>query len=597
MLKKLFALAAAALLAAAITAQVSALPSTGALTVTGKEKGVDIYQEDDFEDYNEGVICSATADQATILSDSVKNSKGVSITNIWNFRNNNKSESTISLETVTDRNGNAAKAIQMSIAEANTNTAVAFWPKISLNRGKRYYVVKAWIKNGTSADDAYNGLCFHSSMYIRRTTASNSAQTLTSPIKAYDWNEYMFVADTQTGNMQMVVNGEITEIEVSNNSYKDFNYLKTLAFNAWYDSARTKTAWFDSVAVYGVDSFDTALASSLPKDGERSAARSDEIRLDFSGAPLDQESLEAITVSAGGVPVSIESVSCENGSCTIRLTEKMAEFTQYEVDYSGVRSCFGIEVGGKSLRFTTTGRVRLAQESAFTKVNAVESSEIEKLENGLIEAELTVSNPTDQDLAEVTLIAALTKNGAVEAMCYDVAHMDAGASASMKAAFTVSEPEGYCVETYVKDSLNGGYYYTDAAMLDAAGIRTEKRGDREESWPTLAALAQTANSVTFHRLKLGENGSREGISAIESGLVECRTAIPAAGRKAPYVIAALKKDGRLVKTVYLTKESVADFSNSGVALTIPEEEGYTLDVFAWEDFDGTIGRFGKTSLS
>lgn len=136
--------------------------------------------------------------------------------------------------------------------------------------------------------------------------------TVPIPIKPFDWNEYIFITDIKTGELKFVVNGEIAEESLTNDSYKTFGYVTGMGFIHYYDPVKQKVAWFDNVAVYGADTLESVFESSNPANGVTGAAQTDEIKLNFSGASVDEDSLQNITVTAGGSPAEIKSVTCEN---------------------------------------------------------------------------------------------------------------------------------------------------------------------------------------------------------------------------------------------------------------------------------------------
>ena len=363
MMKKLLSLCAAALLV--LPAPVLAVSAADA---PGAQNGVYTYLTDDFEDYNEGLICSATADQATILSGLVKNLEGKSISDIWNFQNNKHPKSTFSLEKVKDRNGNDAKAVKMSVYEKSTG--VKFSPKITQSKGEQYYVLKAWIKNGSSTDDAFNYMRFHTGVRISKTQVMGTATG--SPSSAYGhpygWNEFMFVVDTNTGVMDVVINNRITGIKVSNDNYKNFSYACSLGFDECYDTERAKNAWFDSVDVYGVNPNENKL--TYTKAAPKSSA--DKLVLEFSNpVTLTQEN---ISLSGGA---AVTDVSFENGKYYVSLSglEPMMEYT---VNLNGVQDVFGHALS-EGFTFTTEAAPRIPYAA-------------EDFEDGSFDAEKFVAN-------------------------------------------------------------------------------------------------------------------------------------------------------------------------------------------------------------
>lgn len=596
MLKRLFTLLTAAFLLA------SCAVGASAFTIDGSETGVVTYRaEEGFEDYNEGIICSATAEEQNIMSGEVKNKDGVSISDIWGFQNIKQANSFFSLEEV-ERDGAPTKAIRMEIGETNTLNNVKFWPKIpaSADAKKRYYIVKADIKNGSDNSNGFDWLSYQGTLKIQKTQAIRLTNgTVPIPIKPFDWNEYIFITDIKTGELKFVVNGEIAEESLTNDSYKTFGYVTGMGFIHYYDPVKQKVAWFDNVAVYGADTLESVFESSNPANGVTGAAQTDEIKLNFSGASVDEDSLQNITVTAGGSPAEIKSVTCENNVCTIRLSEKMEAFTEYAVDFSKVSSEFGIEIGEEKgkLTFTTTGPVQLSIAADFSRITDSGNLAVSALQNGMIEAEITVDNTFISDVNSLTVVAALKKGGELQALSHDVFPLTKNAKKTMRAAFLITDAENESIEIYVKDSLNGTYYYSDVITVSKAGIVKKEQEETEERRPVINHAPQAADKVTFHKLVLGENGSRTDSETLSAGLAECRAGVSAAAGETPVVIAQLKKNGQTVALSYLQKETADGVNGYSLAVNVPEGEGYTLDVFAWEDFSGSGSRFAKTTLS
>ena len=155
----------------------------------------------------------------------------------------------------------------------------------------------------------------------------------------------------------------------------------------------------------------------------------------------------------------------------------------------------------------------------------------------------------------------------------------------------------YEISVYAKDSLNGAYTFSDVVTLLKSGISANKVSNLEVAPPMLDEAKPQENQVKFYSLTLGEAGVRREITKIESGLIECAANVKVEDLTNPFIIATLKKDGVLIKTAYLTKTGEAGENKYSVALFVPEGEGYSIDVFAWTDFDGTGSYFGKTTLA
>ncbi len=413
-------------------------------------------------------------------------------------------------------------------------------------------------------------------------------------------------SDADNGKkIYVAVNGVLSETAVVPTDYfSNFAGLVHSCVSAYnYSSEANLKAWIDDVELYGASDISTILESSSPANGVLNAARGTEITLKLKGPEVTSEiSGSTVTVTKTNDEVTNSSVSVsdvtynkEENTVKITLSEKTDESTYYTVTLPEIKNMFCSKTASSSVTFRTTGPVKLDLVTDFKK--AATGAALTAIEKGIAEVKAEITNSDVVEMQSGVIVAELKKDGKTEGISYEeVGTLNVGEKHSASFAFTVPD-DTYEILVYAKDSLNGAYTFSDVVTLSKSGIASNKVSNLEVAPPMLDEANPQENQVKFYSLTLGEEGVRREIAKIESGLIECAANVKAEDGANPFIIAALKKDGVLIKTAYLTKTGEAGENKYSVALFVPEGEGYSVDVFAWTDFDGSGSYFGKTTLA
>lgn len=572
---------------------------------------VKMYITDDFEKYtypetSDGTIRinESGASNGGTASGVVKNEDEKAIENIWEFVTYGF-KAKAGLETI-ERKGVPTKAVYLeTLGSGNANNNVRFGVKSDMAKsvvtdGYRYAVLKLDIKNGSSESDYVGDIRFFrdSKLKISKSTIGSTQ------INEYDWNEYIFILDTQSFTVSLAVNGVMTDI-IATPTESYFTNLAGLNHSglSMYSVSSGAKIWFDNASLYGTNSINTVIDSSVPEDGVLNAARSDEIVIKLKGSEVVTELTSGnVTVTKTNDDVTDAAVSVadvtynkEENTIKITLSEKTDESTYYTVNLPEIKNVFACISPASNITFRTTGPVKLDLATEFKK--AATGTAITAIEKGLVEVKAEITNSDVVEMQSGVIIAELKKDGKT----MDMAHEEVGAlavSAKHSASFAFTVPDDtYEISVYAKDSLNGAYTFSDVVTLLKSGISANKVSNLEVAPPMLDEAKPQENQVKFYSLTLGEAGVRREITKIESGLIECAANVKVEDLTNPFIIATLKKDGVLIKTAYLTKTGENGANKYSVALFVPEGEGYSIDVFAWTDFDGTGSYFGKTTLA
>ena len=582
-----------------------------------------MYDINDFENYNTGIISYRGADKDRYVEESsnIKCDDFGKITNSWALESS-QGEMASAVDEVVGKDGNVTKALHFYVdgVSKSEDYHLIFQPTNNIDgvsawndkTDGKFYVYKFDFKSGgdgagyfvgsdSNLDEKYTVDWSTGNVSVKKMRGITllEGENGTQAFALDEWVTFTMIIDrselkdihylrfesslgTKEYKIQTNYNKNNYKIENSNPRF--------LIGNGWIrggsDKPENPSLYIDNVQMY-VSDYNVSLRNA----GFAGVEPSQKIVLDIDG-DIDEASLENIKVMQGAEPVAVKSTEYSDGVCTLTLDEKMKEFSEYTVDYSGVKSEDGISKNYSPQSFTTSGKIALSAEASLGRVLFNSSKSTDKLEKGLIRAEFTVKNTSAIDVENGIIIAKLMNGSSVEAVSYKKLKLAQGGEAKLVCAFTV--PDENCkIELCAKSQIGGNVYFTDIFTADKNGISYKAAEDGENVTSAIGAANTSADKASFYKLSLGENSTRSAESALSAGLFECAANVSSTGEA--MLITALKKDGILKSLVYTMRENDGD--DIYTAVNVPDGSGYTLDAFVWNDLSGAAGYIGKTSIS
>lgn len=204
----------------------------------------------------------------------------------------------------------------------------------ALNDEMDYFVLKADIKNGTTNDDAASYLAMVRNVRFNNggkifgieNNGFSGEKQLTNP---HYWTECMFVANRKTGELKVIVNGEITNITGTGTSYDTADHFYGTQFMTQYSAAHEKDViCLDNMEMYGVKTAQNSVSVDLTSDEDNKSI----VYADFTHPVNFAES--NITVEGA----TLSSVSYADGKYKISVKDGNSG---YSVKISGVTDVYG----------------------------------------------------------------------------------------------------------------------------------------------------------------------------------------------------------------------------------------------------------------
>lgn len=483
----------------------------------------------------------------------------------------------ISIESATDLTyeiveDNGGKAMKISRAKGGNSKA-----GIKLLQGSEslddadYWVVKYDLKNGDSEQNKF--------AYIQHQLQfRNDGESVEWPNSSnkvvftpWQWHEYIFIGNKATGKIRLVLDGKDYGEQNCDRIESASNFYGNQIYDMYSSNANVCTMYIDNMEIYG---FDFEVSCAL--DGTDTVKPSDTIELTAKGY-VDTSSFDSITLSSekdSDIAVTERSYDAENGVLTLKLSHEMMDFTAYTLDFSGVKCGISAISSGKTATFKTTGEMEIE--------NSVSANGSDRLTDGINEISFTAKNVTDMP-ASFCMIAELIEDGKTTAMSYKNVTLEYGEEQAFTAFFKPTAGNA-AVKAYIKNAVNGTIYYGSEFTVTASGTAAAKPEDITEKYP----IADMTEQKGFYSLKLGTDGKREKLDSLTSaGLIDCTAD---AGNSENLLIAAVKKDGKLVNIAY-TK-------GSGIMHTaVFADKDCSVEMYVWSDIFGTGGKGEKAALA
>lgn len=558
-------------------------------TATGRFEGTS-----DFEDFVIGLAADSSDCYVSIKNGSC------SLKDMWSI-DKTKGNMKVAIDETADKDGNITKALHYyvegksvmgdtDVGLLQTRPDNTSWDAKTLGK---YFVYKMKFKSGGDGCGYFRGNAWNwagNATVDWATGKANYGSAANMEAFALDeWVDFTFVVD-RTGDKDiqyMRFNSSLGEKEfikelssrmtVKNSSPRWLSWI--------YGGSNTPenpSLYIDDIEIYSTD-----YNVTCPNNGLTGIEPSQTITLNIDG-DIDETTLDTITVTCGGVPADISDISLEDGVCTINLNEKMQDFSDYTVDFSGVCSETGLKKPMTAATFSTTGKLEFLSNVTAAKLTGNSLSAISALEKGIVNIAFEAKNTTNVTATDVVLCAKLVKDGEVCGMNYQVGNVAYDETATLTSAFLIPD-DTYTVEMCAKNSLNGTIYYTDIYTLSKDGIVTTA-APNEENFANIPETTAVDGTVKFRNIELGENGKSEEITSLKQGLIET-TAKSADGM----LISVLKKDGAITALSYCVRPQNGGAMHS--ALYVPQDGGYTLDTFVWSDILGTNAYMPKVGIS
>ena len=551
----------------------------------------------DFEDFNVGVA----ADSKGVYSN-IRNASNA-LSNIWSLEKTGGNLK-VAIDETTDKDGNPTKALHYYVdgmsKTGDSDLILQARPDISDWNAKtlgKYYVYKLKFKSGGDGHGYFKGNYpnnWAECATVEWSTgkANFGASADTEAFALDEWVEFTFIVD-RTGSKDvqyMRFDSSIGVKEFKREAPKRMNIKNSeprwlLWLCGGSSSPENPSLYIDDIEIYVTD-----YKISCPLDGKTGIEPSKTITLNIEG-DIDEATINTITVTANGENADIENISCENGICTVTLSEKMKDFSEYTVDFSNVCGETGLKKPSSPAVFTTTGKLEFSASVSSEKMSGNKLAEVSKIESGIIQTMFTAENMTNVTANNVVLCAKLMKDGNVMGMNYQVQNIAYGEKAVIKSAFLVPD-DTYTIELCAKNSLNGTVYYTDIYSVTKNGITTTKAPE-EENFANMSESVSESGKVKFYNLTFGENGKSEEVSALKSGLTEA--AAKSDGQEEKMLIGVLKKDNAIAALSYHVRDK--DGASMHTAIYVPNDGKYTFETFVWSDILGTSAYMPKIGIS
>ena len=317
-----------------------------------------------------------------------------------------------------------SEGIYANFKKWNTNSA--------LNDNMDYFVLKCRMKNGDSSANVvknlniFRGLRSNDDGYIYRSNDYSTRYAL----KAYDWNDYMFVADKSTGTLYTAVNGKIIDsLTHQDNGYKTIDGFLGVQFNTSGGKIKDGTFYIDNIELYGVKEEEHEVTCTIEKDAYNSsvvyASFTQPVKFDASNIKNVQATVEyengryKITVanaSAAGTDIIISGVTdiygttCADVHTNVTKQEKqyyqLIDFEKYDEGSSIIDSGNGSSDGIWYVTETENTTYNVVEEGG-SKV--LEVSLPANADSGIINAYNL--NAASTDTADYFVIKYKMKNG------------------------------------------------------------------------------------------------------------------------------------------------------------------------------------------
>ena len=265
---------------------------------------------------------------------------------------------------VTIDGSDSNKYLKITDNEANGSSAYASFKmqdkNNALNNDMDYFVIKCRMKSGDNTDNAvknlniFRGLNFNEDGYIYRTGLYD---TRYMP-KKYDWNDYMFVADTKAGKLYTAVNGTIIEsLTHSDSAYSSVDdFLGLQFYTQGAKNTKPGILYMDNIELYGVKKSTHEVTCSIEKDADNPSV----IYASFT---------QPVKMSAANVSVP-STVEYENGR--YKITVKNISAAGTVVAITGVTDIYGT-VCKDVYTSVTAQEEKFLQTIDFEKYNAGDS--------------------------------------------------------------------------------------------------------------------------------------------------------------------------------------------------------------------------------
>lgn len=467
---------------------------------------------------------------------------------------------------IVDDNGNKVIKITKG-ADVGGNTGIKLDPSAKMPADADYWVQKYDLKNGDNYDNRYPNISLMLQFRVDGTWVGFPDNNNKKDINAYDWNEYIFIAKADgSKKTKLILNGVDMGETTANraNSATAYYGLQVIEMETkdW-----ERVMYVDNMEVFG---FKFKVSCDLDKN--TAAVPTDTVEVKVDGF-VDETTLDTVTIrSDEDSDISVSSRSYSDGVLTLNLSKTMEDFTNYKIDWSGVKAKIGGISAEGSASFKTTGD--LVVENSLT------ANADDKLVSGVNTVTLSTFNTTDID-ANVTLVLELVEDGKTTALGYRDATVGYNESESLIVTFVADA--GAKIKAYVKNSINGTVLYGDEFTVSASGITSQKAENITDEQPTVDNTADRG----FYSLTLGEDGARKMITAVKEGLIDCTADV---GASDGVLIAVVKKDGKLVDYCFA--------KGSGVLhAVVTADKKSTVEMYTWGDELGTSGRGVKATLA
>ncbi len=551
----------------------------------------------DFEDFNIGVA----ADSKGVYTN-IRNASNA-LKDIWSLNKTNGNLK-VAIDETADKDGNATKALHYYVEgtskSGDSDLLLQARPDISDWNAKtlgKYYVYKLKFKSGGDGHGYFKGNYPNNWAECATIDWSTGKANFGSPAdkEAFaldEWVDFTFIVDrTGAKDVQyMRFNSSVGEKEFSREAPKRMNiknseprWLMWLCGGS--SSPENPSLYIDDIEIYVTD-----YKISCPLDGKTGIEPSKTITLNIEG-DIDEATINTITVTANGENADIENISCENGICTVTLSEKMKDFSEYTVDFSNVCGETGLKKAVSPAVFSTTGKLEFTAAVSAEKMSVNALTDVSAIGKGIIQTTFTAENITNVTAENAVLCARLMKDGEIMGMNYQVQNIAYGEKAVLKSAFLVPD-DTYTIELCAKNSLNGTVYYTDIYSVTKSGITTTKAPE-EENFANMSESVSESGKVKFYNLTFGENGKSEEISLLKPGLTEAAAKVDAQGEK--MLIGVLKKDNAIAALSYHVRDK--DGASMHTAIYVPNDGKYTFETFVWSDILGTTAYMPKIGIS
>lgn len=543
---------------------------------------------DNFEGYSATGLIADTGERLR----NITTSGGIAFVDVWSagIISSNDGMQALLVNTE-DKNGSPTKAFKYYIKGTATGGYTSIFQPMpdvptewnTATKGK-YFIYKAKFKSGSDTEGTFGSGNFEDmNMNFGSGTVNG-----TKAFNTKEWTDLMYVID-RTGSTDVTygfINNKLVYTKKANVTIKNSvpRWGAIYASNGQVDSS----LYFDDIEIYYED---FSIKSEIG-DGTKGVEPTDSIVLDITGG-IDESTINNIKVFEGSTELTLGGASYANGKCTLTLAEKMKEFTKYTVDFSGVKSNFGMSPSTGTTSFTTTGKLVLSAAVSFKNVTLSSSSDISSLSSGLAEGTLTITNTTPAN-ADIVMAAVLKNSGKIVNVSYENFSVSENDQKTFTAAFTIPEDGDYSIEMYAGDNITGSKFYTDVYTIDKSGITSASRSAADADWPVKAELSAVENKVSFYSISGSSASSMEKIAA---GNIGSAAKIKATTAGDIYYITALKKDKTLTGLSYIKKSaSAAESSDFNTVSVLSSADGCTMDVYVWNDIKGTESFITKSVL-